>query len=185
MRSVTKLAELAELGADCRQWYAVARQSIADYATTGRHNPEHVADCLALFSPRCTVTRSIRNADLYLCCGRIRGDVIRSVRRSVFHWELSGRRHINGLKTSQFAAALRGDDTAVVVDVWMSAALGIDQEQLKLRSAYATASRRIASAARRLSWPPAETQAAIWGAVYRQSFQRPNVPYLDIFAALN
>ena len=87
---------------------------------------------------------------------------------SLLHWHHTGV--IRGPKTSAFAAALRGDCGALVLDVWMSRALGVPQDRMFTRSNFAKADQRMAQTAKRLGWTVAETQAAVWsGAIQRHT----------------
>jgi hypothetical protein len=79
------------------------------------------------------------------------------------HYEKTGE--IRGPKTSAFAKALRGDTSAIVLDVWMSRALGFPQRRFEIPGIHREACRRIRVVADVLGWNPCEVQAAIWTSV--------------------
>ena len=199
------VSRLATAGADERHWYQFAHAQVVAGAVILDVEPKRFADLLALFSPRVSVTRSIRFAARYVrtdlqgcrdCCfpgplgpcrhdvcngqvvhsGEYASDVMRSIRASVDHYELTGE--IRGPKTRPFARALMGDLDAVVVDTWMAVAYAVDP--LKVRSKYVRGpiEQHIASVAKRKGWKPAEAQAAIWAGIVQQHGR--NVPQLYI-----
>ena len=181
MSSVATLVTLAESGRESRTWYPDARKQIIAGAVILDIAPGRFADLLSLFSPRVSVTRSVRFAVHYARTGQYKPDIIRPVRAAVGHYELTGR--IRGPKTSAFARVLRGDDSAIVLDVWMAVALGVDQKRLSAKCVYSACSERIARSAKLLGWTNAETQASIWGAVVSKN--RRTVPSLFILPELD
>ena len=184
MASVDTLARLALNGAGHRHWYANGVPALQALADRMDISFGALCDVVAITSPRVHVRRNIRLAVEY---GReiapwptdahlkqTPGDIARrygmmhGVAVSLLHWHHT--RAIRGPKTSAFAAALRGDPSALVLDVWMSRALGVPQDRLFTGSNFAKADQRMARTARRLGWSVAETQAAVWsGAIQRHT----------------
>lgn len=167
----SRLTTMALDGRHHRRWYRQAGRDLQ--ALSERESPadpsgwkERFVDILAITSPRVAVVRNIR---LALCYSRMRKahpTTIRGVRAALEHWEDTGE--IRGPKTSRFAKALNGDEDAVVLDVWMAFAMRVDQRVFATKSGYERHSRTIRRVAKKLGWTPAETQASIWAAAYRQ-----------------
>jgi len=159
-------------GRQSRKWYRDARRSIRAFATEHDHDPRTVSDVLALFSPRSNVTRSVNDSRHYLLTGQYRPHVMSTIRAAVNHWERTGE--IRGPKTSEFAKALRGNSQAIVVDVWMCRALGVDHNLIGQRpTLFRRCQRSIANCAEILGWQPAETQAAIWASTLQRFGRNP------------
>jgi len=177
MASVDTLFALAIAGVDGRNWYAAAREDIRVIAERFDETPSHVASVLAVTSPRISVRVNARMTLRYLNNGDRTG-MTRSVRASLEHYEDHGE--IRGPKTEAFAANLSGDESRVVLDIWMCRALGIEQAALVRPAVYAAAAERVRRVAVRLGWTPAQTQAAIWTAAYRRHYAVPNVPRLPL-----
>jgi len=187
LRSIHGLTTLALDGADHRGWYADAREQILEVAPTIPRptgltgvDPQTFAELLALFSPRTSVTRSIRWAVHFARTSEYMHDVHRSIRLAVEHWKKTGE--IRGLKTAPFARALMGDPDALVLDSWMYKAIGIPPERSEVPTVHAIAASKVYAVARTLAWPIAETQAAIWAGIVREHGR--NVPVLDIRAII-
>lgn len=159
MRTVKLLARYAVAGAHGRAWYDETREAITDLAYILDVQPQYLADVLAITSPRVHVRRNIRIAVRYIRTGDLDG-VLPGVRAALAHYEATGE--IRGPKTSAFAAALMGDPDAIVLDVWMARALGVDQARFGSVKVRREAERRVRKVARALGWAPAQVQAAIW-----------------------
>jgi hypothetical protein len=155
------LIRYAIAGQSGRRWYVDSRRSIRRWCKQNNQPFGRVCDLFALFSPRVPVTRCTRLTQHYALTGDFAADTLPSVRRSVEIYEETGV--INGPKTGPFSRALRGSRRAVVIDVWMCRALGIDHvhygDRITLRR---TCDRVILRVSRKIGWTPTETQAAIW-----------------------
>ena len=134
-------------------------------------SPEKLAGYLAVYSPRVSVRRSIRMAYHRIRTGEHAHDCMRGVRAAVEHWEATGE--IRGPKTRAFCAALLGDGSAVVLDVWMARVLGIPQDMLGRVRVYRKGEDRIRAVASVVGWTPAETQAALWVATVKDAGRNP------------
>lgn len=168
------LVRLADIGAAGRHWYTTARQTVAGIAhRTGRPDAHAY---LALFSPRCSVTRNIRNTLYFLDTSQFPHDVPHSVRRSVEFYQQSGL--IRGPKVSAFSRALAGDDSAVVIDTHMARAFRIlDHTGTHIpRHAFREAIRRITRLAHHLQVTPCQAQAMVWTGQYLRHYANGNPP---------
>jgi len=171
------VTELYLAGADGAAWYSEARESIRRYADMRGLSVGIVADVVGLTSPRQTVKRNTQLADLYLQTGAT-GGVLPSVRSGLKHWaaciesgEIDARHLANvgpirGDKTRNFARCLAGDDDAVVIDVWMFRALGLDFPTMTAKR-YRQACETVRGYAEKFGDTPANTQARIWCGIRR------------------
>lgn len=180
MTPVARLAEVAEEGSEYRPWYVYAGDQIAKVAPILGTDPGRLADMLALFSPRVSVSRSATWAVTYIQTGRFMADCTRGHKAAVEHYLLTGE--IRGPKTGPFAKALRGDPNAIVLDTWMGVAMMPDTNpgRFEVRAVWDKAANRLREVAAYLGWPVAETQAAIWGGTYLRSHINGRVPALDL-----
>lgn len=171
MASVATLCRLARRSERSRFWYRHAERQLDRAAICLGVDKQRLADLLSIFSPRVHVRRSIRLTIAYLQTGKLLPEVLASTRLALAHYEQTG--NVRGVKTGPFARAIYGDSSAIVLDVWMSRALGIRQKQFERKPVHYEASRRVAKAAQRLGWAPAEAQAAIWATAVRQAGRTP------------
>ncbi len=171
MRSVEGLVKLALEGEQWRDWYQLAEQEIRAECVREDWCPHRFTDVLAVTSPMTQVTRNWRVTKMVMMGLPLPSDMMRSTRGALKHYEETGE--IRGPKTSQFARALKGVPSAVVLDTWMSVALDCDK-QFRPASVRVEAERRVRLAARRLGWPPREFQAAVWAATVKRAGR--NVP---------
>lgn len=167
------LLALARAGRDGRHWYYDAHNAVRRWCFDESFSFDRTCDLLALFSPRVSVTRSLRMTYHYLLTSTFTHDTTRSIRASVVHYERTGE--IRGPKTYPFSLLLRDPShpTAIVLDVWMSRALSVPHRRLATISGAKpcfTAIRRTASL---LGWLPSEAQAAIWTATVRAHDRTP------------
>lgn len=147
---------LARNGESGRKWYEDSRREIQDYSDRHGFDCGIVCDTLAIFSPRVTVAYSVRLTHEWLTTGKAPGAMQARVKAATAY-RLSGS--FGGPKVNAFAAALRGDPSAVVVDAWMYRAA---REHRVTPKSYREVAHRVSQAANGLGWPAAETQAAIW-----------------------
>lgn len=172
MRSAKHLLQLSCEGADWKDWYTRATADIKLVCTRMDWPFNRFVDVLAIISPRVPVRRNIRVAMHYMETQDWLGGTIRSTRAAMDHYEET--EEIRGPKTSAFAAALKGNLDAIVLDTWMAGAFEIDQHLFDRMSVRAECIRRIRWAANKQQWKPAELQAAVWAATVRSMGR--NVP---------
>lgn len=154
--------QLARNGEHGRAWYDRAKASVESYASARGHDPDRVADILAITSPRVHVKRNIGITRMYMAQQPLKG-VMRGIKAALIHYEETGE--IRGPKTGAFARAIKGDSSAVVIDVWMIRAFGGDASKGINLGTYRSYANRVRSIAGRLGWSNAHTQAAIWTGV--------------------
>jgi thermostable 8-oxoguanine DNA glycosylase len=68
---------------------------------------------------------------------------------------------LNGLKTNSFAKAIAGDENAVVIDVWMLRAVGIEKKTPS-QSGYKELAKAVTTVATKYGMTPRSMQALIW-----------------------
>ena len=145
---------------DALNWYDDVREGCELAAAEYGRTVKYVASVVAVLSPRVHVSRNALLARAYLASGSTAG-VLGSVRASLENFEATGT--IRGPKTRAFAAAILGDSSAVVVDVWVQRALGGVWEAERMEGKrYDRAARVVRSLAGRVGVSPREAQAALW-----------------------
>jgi hypothetical protein len=173
--SVRTLHTLALDGQAHRRWYVEGVPALQAMADGLGVDFQLLCDVVAITSPRVHVVRNIRIARDYLTR---RAELATLDGAALAHYERTGR--IRGPKTRAFSDAIQGDPDALVLDVWMSRALGVPQSRLFTKAVHGKASARVGRVARRLGWTVAETQAAIWaGAIARHTDARGRRTYVD------
>lgn len=159
MRTANHLLTLAEAGQRYRDWYSVGRFQIETVCAIKGWDADRFCDILSITSPKVAVRRNMRIAMHYMQYNECL-PMLRAVRAALSHYEETGE--IRGPKTGAFAAALKGDTDAVVLDVWMARALEVEQQQFSVRSVWTEAVKRVKQTAKRLDWSARQTQAAVW-----------------------
>lgn len=170
-QTAERLNAYATIGANLRDWYAQARQEIGRLCSREGWDYDRFVCILAVTSPRVSVLRNYKFADHYMRTGHFLPDMMRTIRASVKHYEATGE--IRGPKTGAFARNLLGDETALVLDIWMARALGVEQKVVNRRDNMRAAYRLVGTIAAERGWTIAETQAAIWCGVCRAHGVRP------------
>lgn len=151
-------------GAD---WYVRAHTDII--AKWGAHQVDLMCDLIAATSPQATVVQNIKLAEdaYYNYEDGNWKPWIRSHRKNV---ERAFKREpLSGPKVRAFAAALKGDRDATVVDTWMLKAAGYRGKALKHKRSFKVTERAIQIAAAAVGMKNTEAQATIWMA-YRKEF---------------
>jgi hypothetical protein len=175
--SVRTLQRLAVEGADGRHWYQGAELQLRRLCEVHDWDPTEFAEVLALTSPRVQVSRNVPLAIKFMRTGLC----MRLHRAQIEHWLKTGV--IRGKKCEPFARALMGDPTAVVLDVWMSKALGVTHAQVTQKRVMDVAVPRVHKVARALGWTPCQVQAAIWTAKFEEAHTM-RAPGLDAWLAI-
>jgi hypothetical protein len=157
-------------------WYDISRVYVKQAADCMGVCPDRFTDILALVSPRTRVVRSMRVGIHYCMLGRWLPAVLHSTKQAVRHYEDTGE--IRGPKTSVFAAALKGDPEAVVLDTWMAKAFEIPQREFDKKKVRQECARRLGKVAKSFAISPAQAQAAVWAGIVSKSGRR--VKYLDV-----
>jgi hypothetical protein len=171
MSPLSELKRLAKAGADGRNWYVDAERDIAELCQRRGWNRERFTGILAVTSPRVSVARNLRITLQFMQTGELLSNVMVTIRSGVTHYLNTGE--IRGPKTGPFYAALLGDTSAVVLDVWMAKALDVEQSHFSNRQIRYACGLRVRQVARSLRWSPRDTQAAIWTGIVRQSGNTP------------
>lgn len=154
------LLRYAMAGWDWRHWYHDAREAIEEICRRFGWDEHKFIEVMAITSPRVQVSRNWACTFRYMRDGALPPGVMRSTRVAMSNWEQG--LGIRGRKTSAFAAALKGDGDALVLDVWMALALGVDERKVTRLDNMAAARRRVERVADTLGCTIAEAQASIW-----------------------
>ena len=163
MRNVSYLIRLARQGWAHKDWYSKAEGALMDQSDFLDVEFDTLVDVLAITSPRVSVSRNVRVTIDYFKKGELSSTLIRSTHAALDHYLLTGE--IRGPKTSKFAAALKGDTDAIVLDTWMAKALGVPQSGFSSKRVRSSAERRIRYGAYIMGITPAEFQAAVWSGI--------------------
>jgi len=143
------------------RWYSEAGEFAQSLTATTGWNMEVAASVVSAFSPRVTWAHNKAKAYQYA-----QGITPKGLRSHVDAADRCVRQGFNGLrgpKTNAFARAIAGDANAVVVDVWMCRAAGLEKD-----APNATEYRAIADAIRAIAgtpavcMAPATLQALLW-----------------------
>ena len=172
--TATDILALALAGVDGRFWYGTAQREVRTGAERLGVTAERFAAILAATSPRVQVRRNITIAVMYCKFGTLPGSMA-TTRAAVAHYESTGI--IRGPKTGPFARAILGDEDAIVLDVWMAKAFGIDQKRFGAKYVRTHCEGVIRQVAQHLGWTPAQVQAAVWTAAVRRAKRKPT-PFL-------
>lgn len=161
MTSANKLLQLAQLAPDSFDWYKKAQASARKLSYKHNVTLDRASAVLAITSPRVSVKRNLTNAATYLRTGKLSG-VIPATIKGLETYERTGK--VSGPKVSAFYDAIRfgGECEAVVLDVHMAAALGVDQSKLFNKANHKKAIKRVSQVAEVMNIYPAQAQACIW-----------------------
>lgn len=165
--SFARILRLANNGLDLANWYDQATQEIAEVCQLEQWDMPSFIRLLAATSPRVAVRRNIRQALLYQASRTYFPNFPRTIRACVEHTTQTGI--LRGPKTEAFARALLGDRSAIVVDTWIAKAFRIHDKIGYRKDVFAHIRRTIGRVAKRLNLSPRDTQACIWGGIYRCS----------------
>lgn len=153
--------------ADGVTWYNEAHALASDLAPVISQDGggiERAAEVIAALSPRTIWSRNVAGAYALMVHGEaLPGLLTRNV--AVARRILNGERLddiTKGPKTKAFAKAIAGDTDAVVIDVHMLHAMGLDDKTLSRVGCYDALSDVVRAAAVRRGLEPSQAQAIIW-----------------------
>jgi len=166
-----KLIELALSNPNSRFWYAQEKRFLKRYAKKRNWDFYRFCNIIAITSPRVHILRNWKLACNYMAGEKFYTPALPLVIAGLKYYEQTGV--IRGPKTSSFALCLQGDESAVVLDVYMARILGCDYKAMYKPANYERLCRRIEKLADRLGYTPAQTQACLW-LNYLQANNRSN-----------
>lgn len=160
MVRMSSLLRYAQLGWEHRHWYTDAKSAIHAICQEHGWDATRFAEVMAITSPRVQVSRNVYATTYYMRHGQLPKGTMRSTRKALENWEQG--KGIAGRKTGPFADALKGNGDALVLDVWMAHALGVDEKIVTRLDIQAAARRRMQGIADTMGCTIAEAQAAVW-----------------------
>lgn len=141
------------------KWYMDAERVAAEVARNLDSTLEVGASVVSAFSPRERWTNNVTKAISFSLGNHIPGfknNMLMANNAIAF-----GYNALKGLKTNSFAKAIAGDENAVVIDVWMLRAVGIEK-----KTPNQTQYKQLADAVTKVAFDngmtPRATQALIW-----------------------
>ena len=145
-----------------RRWYSTAGRHADQIAHVLDVDREIGAGILSAFSVRTSWADNVRHAWTYATGGTPPGLRQRVVMADAVL--VRGPDALRGPKTHAFARAIAGDVSAVVVDVWISRAAGLDPNRLTAKQ-YAHVVADVEHLAPAYGESPRDLQALIWARV--------------------
>ena len=140
-------------------WYHEAQEVAEDVAEILGVDLERGASIVSAFSPRERWATNVAKAYAFANGKPITG-LQNNLRMAEAAKDL-GFDALKGLKTNAFARAIAGDTDAVVIDVWMMRAAGMDTDSPN-KSQYLALSQAIVKVANDHNITPRTAQALIW-----------------------
>jgi hypothetical protein len=140
-------------------WYRDAEEVAEDVARNLDTTLEVGASIVAAFSPRERWSTNVSKAIAFSLGSRPKG--LANNLRMADAALAAGFDALKGLKTNAFARAIAGDTNAVVIDVWMMRAAGMETDSPN-KSQYALLSEAVTDIAERFGITPRTAQALIW-----------------------
>jgi len=141
-------------------WYHEAQEVAEDVAENLGVSLEVGASIVSAFSPRERWASNVAKA-LAFSMGKPVAGLQNNYRMAERSLEL-GFDALNGQKTNAFARAIAGDPNAVVIDVWMIRAAGLDASNGVNKTQYNTLSDSVRKVAKEFGITPRTAQALIW-----------------------
>ena len=141
-------------------WYHDAQEVAEDVAENLGVSLEVGASIVAAFSPRERWSSNVQKA-LAFSMGKPVSGLQNNYRMAERSLEL-GFDALNGQKTNAFARAIAGDPNAVVIDVWMIRAAGMDASKGVNKSDYNMLAECVRNIASEHGITPRTAQALIW-----------------------
>ena len=157
-RSIIMTATLAQTEA-AAVWYFDAQEVAEDVAENLGASLEIGASIVSAFSPRERWSSNVAKA-LAFSQGKPVAGLSNNIRMAEAA-KVAGFDALKGLKTNAFARAIAGDPNAVVIDVWMMRAAGMETDSPN-KSQYALLSEAVVGVAQQFGITPRTAQALIW-----------------------
>lgn len=141
------------------KWYLDAERVAEEVARNLDTTLEIGATVVSAFSPRERWSRNVTNAIKFSLGEDViaLGNNIRMAKAAL----VLGFDALNGQKTNAFARAIAGNEDAVVIDVWMLRALGIEKKT-PTQSQYKEMAKAVTTVATAFGMTPRAMQALIW-----------------------
>jgi hypothetical protein len=141
------------------KWYLDAERVAEQVASNLGTTLENGASVVSAFSPRERWSLNVAKAISFSLGEKVTalGNNIRMANASL---EL-GFKALNGQKTNAFAKAIAGNEDAVVIDVWMLRAVGIEKKSPS-QSLYNELAKAVTATATMYGMTPRSMQALIW-----------------------
>ena len=157
-RSIIMQATLAQTEA-ASVWYFEAQEVAEDVAENLGASLEIGASVVSAFSPRERWSSNVAKA-LAFSQGKPVSGLGNNIRMAEAA-KVAGFDALKGLKTNAFARAIAGDPNAVVIDVWMMRAAGMDTDSPN-KTQYREISEAVRNVAAEFGITPRTAQALIW-----------------------
>ncbi len=141
------------------KWYLDAERVADQVATNLGVTLEVGASVVSAFSPRERWSLNVAKA-ISFSLGETVTALGNNIRMANASLEL-GFKALNGAKTNAFAKAIAGDENAVVIDVWMLRAVGIEKKS-PTQSQYKKLADAVTATATMYGMTPRSMQALIW-----------------------
>lgn len=141
------------------KWYLDAERVAQEVAANLNTTLEIGATVVSAFSPRERWARNITNAIKFSLGENViaLGNNIRMANAAL----TLGYDALKGQKTNAFARAIAGNENAVVIDVWMLRALGIEKKT-PTQTQYREMAKAVTTVATKHGMTPRAMQALIW-----------------------
>ena len=156
--SIAARANFAQIE-EASKWYMDAERVAAEVARNLDTTLEVGASVVSAFSPRERWTNNVTKAISFSLGRDVPG--FKNNMRMANNALTMGFKALNGPKTNAFAKAIAGDENAVVIDVWMLRALGIEKKS-PTQSQYITMAKAVTTVANKYGMTPRAMQALIW-----------------------
>jgi hypothetical protein len=141
-------------------WYFEAQEVAEDVAENLGVSLEVGASIVAAFSPRERWSSNVAKS-LAFSMGKPVVGLSNNLRMAESAMT-NGFDALNGQKTNAFARAIAGDSDAVVIDVWMIRAAGLDASKGVNKTQYNTLVDSVRKVAKEFGLTPRTAQALIW-----------------------
>lgn len=141
------------------KWYLDAERVAEQVAFNLNTTLEVGATIVSAFSPRERWTANVEKAISFSLGKKVVG--LSNNLKMAQNAMAEGFNALKGLKTNAFARAIAGDESAVVIDVWMLRALGIEKKS-PTQSQYKEMARAVKEVSAAYGMTPRAMQALIW-----------------------